>query len=210
MKKSEEKVDGVGENPSPEASELNEPEELDMTRFQGRVNVPKKKVRFEQTVIPIEMPKGKCVKMHPSASVDVCMVKYNEELYLVGDAIIPSIERDIKDVTLYLGMTEEGALFFLPVPKDTDGKGRNSWVKSKEYFLFAARQRWIRPVSDRAASCYDIGEPVFAIPDVPWPEDLSVSRLLAKAFHNHILDNEDHPVVKKLLVKKVNLDELHQ
>jgi hypothetical protein len=48
---------------------------------------------------------------------------------------------------------------------------------------------------------YDIHSAAGDLPEPVWPEDLSFQRLFELGFKDFVIDDEDHPILAKLMAK---------
>lgn len=84
---------------------------------------------------------------------------------MIGIGYRPSLYR------LYLTITRQGVIRFVPIKIATDGKDPNSWNLSKEAALQRAMSRWTRMSPDQAAQQYQVYSlEAGAYPDPEWPE----------------------------------------
>jgi hypothetical protein len=81
----------------------------------------------------------------------------------------------------------------LPGP---DGK-HNEWHRSAAEAAERAMKKWIRIKANMSLGAYDVFEATGDLNNPEWP-DFSLEKILEIAFRNHIVENLDHPLVKRL------------
>lgn len=125
--------------------------------------------------------------------------KEQGETYIVHPQIANIIHDLIKRVVLYLAITRDGELFLLPVrlPKP-DGRS-DSWLESLERAVELAKSKWVRISANMNEGRYNVYEAIGNLPDPTWPNDLTFDDILNKSFNGRVINNKDHPVVKKAL-----------
>jgi hypothetical protein len=101
---------------------------------------------------------------------------------------------------LYLTITREGILRFVPVRLPDDGDW-NVWQESKELALLQARKVWVRLATNTSEGRYQafpLEEDVY--PDPVWPT-LNLARLFRLAFRGRgrLIDTLQHPYYLKLI-----------
>ena len=114
---------------------------------------------------------------------------------MIGIGFRPSLFR------LYLTITRQAVIRFVPVKIATDGKDPNSWNLSKEAALQRAMPRWTRMTADQAAQQYQVYSlETDAYPAPEWPA-MTPQKLIGLAFRQrgHLIDSQTHPYFLKLI-----------
>jgi hypothetical protein len=105
---------------------------------------------------------------------------------------------EIASVTLYLAANKQGVVFFWPVRLPaSDGRDFDAWRSAREAAELAT-QRWIRLKWNKSLGAYEIHEAVNQSADPEWPADVGFWDLIKIAFRDHIIQDLNHPVVKRL------------
>jgi hypothetical protein len=79
----------------------------------------------------------------------------------------------------------------------SDGR-QTDWARSETEAAEAAMQRWVRVKANMNLGAYEYYEAGSdKIPDPEWP-DLSFMQMLTVAFKGRLVDNLNHPVLKRL------------
>jgi hypothetical protein len=124
-------------------------------------------------------------------------VKDDREFYPVTRRVRDSLLGEFTMFMIYTAITRQGTLFVWPVPlPGSDGK-INEWHKEQHELAETAMTKWIRIAANMEMRGYDLFEPEGKIPDPAWPE-LSFAQILRLAFKNAVIDDYDHPVVRRL------------
>jgi len=125
-------------------------------------------------------------------------LKEENETYVLHPDLWNIIPEIIRPAALFVGIDRRNNVFLIPVPlPGADGK-HNSWHQSLLEVLEMAKAHWVRSVSNKAVSGYDIlvAEGNLAEPD--WP-DLNFEELFDIAFRQRFIDSQEHPVIMQLL-----------
>jgi hypothetical protein len=144
------------------------------------------------------------VKSEEWAAFDFIELKTEKKLYLLTPDVlaqIASLNEDraqvvIKTVKkrLIYSLTRQGDSFLWPI---TIMDGDNDWIDSANVSAKAAKESWIRVVSNQAAGRYDyVTSPLSVQPR--WPS-MSYEEAVLKAFRGKIIDSMGHDVIQQLL-----------
>jgi len=151
--------------------------------------------------IPVRKPdKQKFFRTHPTSEVLVHLVEIKEEgeYYLVRKSALQALVGETKLFRLHLCYYQNGTIFLCPIPQpDEDGKW-NQWHKSLAIAIVDAKKKWIRAIPDKSINGYTIIEANGQISEPEIPR-MSLEEILQIAFKDRIIDNENHPIVKKLM-----------
>jgi hypothetical protein len=98
---------------------------------------------------------------------------------------------------LTLAVNQVGNVFIWPVPVDDEYSRKNQWNESARAAYHKAKTDWVKLVGDRLTGYYRLYIAEGQLPPPRWP-DKSFAELLAIAFANRKIDNEEHPVIKSM------------
>lgn len=155
------------------------------------------------TTVPVRKPNSQdFVRVHSNPAFHenfpVIQLKDDNEQYLVVNSLVPDLAGEIASVTLHLAANKQGVVFFWPVRLPApDGKDFDAWRSAREA-AGLARQKWIRLKWNKSLGAYEIHEAVNQSSEPEWPADLDYWDLIKIAFRDHIIQDLDHPVVKRL------------
>jgi hypothetical protein len=155
------------------------------------------------TEVPVQRPHRQWwIRCHPSddyrLTVAMIELKDDSEYYVV----IPPVARQLPISVYYLAtlqtsITRQGTLFLWPLRNSgSDGKDYGWWRTGRDAAL-RAQTKWINIASNKQLGAYDISEAIGKIPEPEWP-DYPMSRLMAIAFKDRLIDTIDHPVLRQL------------
>ena len=180
------------------------PGKIDFSKFRVSINntdLPtSKKVILH---VPVGKPgRQKYVRVNPDSDnkLDCATLKLEDEerKYLVTPHIVQAIIQDVKFVILSLAIDRQGNLFLWEVPPIPVEGRENIWNQSQRQCANMAENKWIRLQSNRSSGSYDAQVAESEIPEPIWPT-LSFGEILNIAFPpTHIIDNLDHPALRKL------------
>jgi hypothetical protein len=155
------------------------------------------------TMVPVRKPNSQdFVRVH--AGSDFCenfpliQLKDDNEQYVVAAKLIPELASEIVTATLYFAVNKQGVLFFWPVRlPGPDGKDFDAWRSAREAAELA-KEKWVRLKWNKSLGAYDIHEALNQTAEPEWPADLDYWGLIKIAFRDHIIQELDHPVIKRL------------
>jgi hypothetical protein len=155
------------------------------------------------TTVPVRKPSAQdFVRVHPDPgfcdNFPLIQLKDDNEQYVVPANLVPDLASEVVPVTLYLATNKQGVVFFWPVRlPGEDGKDFDAWRSAREAAEIA-KNKWVRLKWNKSLGAYDIYEAENQTAEAEWPADLGYWDLIRIAFRGHIIDNVDHPVVKRL------------
>jgi hypothetical protein len=196
----ESKPNGAERSSGPEEDAFNP---FDPARL--RINQPLGEgpaVRKLITSCPVRKPrKQEFIRVHPdpkmSMSAALLELQEDRQHYLVDPAIAPLLGGDVVLKILHLTVTHYRSLLVWPI-KLPDEQGRlDSWNEVAHAAAEQAKESWVRLVPNMGASTYDVHEALGAFPDPEWP-DWTLSQFLELAFKGRLIDDFDHPVLRRL------------
>jgi hypothetical protein len=167
--------------------------------------IPARKV----TRVALRKPSNKeYVRVHPDEEYRMSPVylltwkKEDREIqYIILGKCVPEvIERageTVKPFTIVTAVSNSGSPFLWPVRVLGDDES-NGWLESAQQAQSAAKEGWVRVMSDRNAGEYYIQEPQSKLPDPKWPTE-PLPKLLKLAFGKRVIDSVDHPAVNQVL-----------
>ena len=123
-----------------------------------------------------------------------------KETYLVHPNMRHLVEGDIQPHRLFVGINRHDTVFIWPVrlysDDDKSGGGR-SWSDSAQVCIERAKSLWVKIKGNRSSGAYESTEAEGHWEEPKWPED-SFRDLVEKAFKGRLVDQPDHPAIKKL------------
>jgi hypothetical protein len=158
------------------------------------------------TTIPVKKPgRHQFFRIRPGPewrdSFPIIELKDDQEEYIVARAMQAELSTETVIKQLRLGITRQGNLFFLPLRlPGPDGRDMEWWSSLRDH-ADLAETKWLRVVSNREISAYDVLVARDALADPDWEEatqGLSYYELLRIAFKKYLIETVDHPVVKRL------------
>jgi hypothetical protein len=160
-------------------------------------------VRKLLTTVPVRKPnKQDFVRVHPDPSyrlspAAIIELKEDRETYLLVPGLAGHLDGEFSTATLFTAINRQGVPFLWPVKlPGPDGK-HNEWHRSAAEAAERAMKKWVRIKANMSLGAYDVFEATGDLNDPEWP-DLSLEKILEIAFRNHIVENLDHPLVKRL------------
>ena len=159
------------------------------------------------TALKVFIPKNVPFMIHPDAAMhseEVWLGLYENKWYLVDvdvaecRLVFPNVS--FKRAELFLGVQQDGSLFFVPVTHPT-GIEYFGWRESMLKILKVAESNWINMKSDPDTKRF-IGRILVGKTDVPkWPSK-DLTELLKIAFRNRVID-ESHPSLEGAYSREV-------
>jgi len=155
------------------------------------------------TTVPVRKPNSQdFVRVHAGTgfceNFPLIQLKDDNEQYVVAAKLVPELASEIVSVTLYLATNKQGVAFLWPVRlPGTDGKDFDAWRSAREAAEMA-KKKWVRLKWNKSLGAYDIYQAVTQTTEPEWPADMDYWDLIKIAFRDHIIQDLDHPVVKRL------------
>jgi hypothetical protein len=129
-----------------------------------------------------------------------CCAQYlcNErEEYVVGRDIVGDLVGEFHIKNLHTAINRQGVVFLWPVRiPDPEGKQLEWWRSMSEAAELAVGQ-WVRVRANMSLGAYEMYTAESAMQDPVWPE-LSFQELIRLAFRDRLINDLDHPVIKRL------------
>lgn len=180
---------------------------FDVKNLRKTIDYKQAAARKVISAVPVQRPKSSIFfRTHPENQYTVVLMEDEEERqpYYVA----PELEQDLmgtfptlaRRTKLIQCVTRRGDTLLWPIKQPTDGR-LNSWTTSAEIAASQAEKEWIRIQSNTDLGQYEVciakahdimGEP-------KWPADYEFADLLEIAFGPYLIDDKDHPLIKRLL-----------
>ncbi len=123
--------------------------------------------------------------------------KQDRQSFIVSPELAPYLPGEAVAKLLIPTITNHGALFLWAI-KLSDEQGRlDEWNSVALEAAERAKTKWIRLMANMGAGTYDVLEAAGNFPDPVWPEK-SLQELLEIAFKGRVIDDMDHPVLRRL------------
>jgi hypothetical protein len=196
--------DGGEESDNQEQFEEERPDPLNPDLY--RVSGPTVQVEAGILAVPVRKPnKQEFVRVHPDPAYtrDVELLEFtggggDKDLYLVAPQVRPMVSDDMRPYLLHTTISRDKVLFLWQVRITADSNdGGRRWSQTALAATAEAKELWIKLLSNRALGGYEIVRAVTDHGDPKWP-DLTFSEIFAIAFRDKLIDNVEHPVVKKI------------
>ena len=152
-----------------------------------------------QTIYPLERPKGKFLRVHPSSDYrQMGVLTYRDEdsgetYYVSPDLDIPdSYGIPVKVTDLFAAVTHDGTYFVWPV-----NRSETSWYRSSRKAVQQCSRSWFKVVSKKGPNIYDLYTSEFPIPEPDWSGLPQFDEMLELAFDGRMIETLDHPVLMR-------------
>jgi len=154
------------------------------------------------TTVPVRKPGPQdFVRVHPSPQYRDLMafleLKDDRETYVVDLNAVPELQCECFIATLFTAITRTGVLFVWPVRVPAADGRANDWHISAAKAAEQAMTKWIRLRANMSLRAYEIFLAESKIPDPEWP-DLTFPEIYRIAFRDRLINQPDHPVIKRL------------
>ena len=152
--------------------------------------------------IPVRKPgKQEFIKVHPEATMSfethALKVEEDNEFYILKSNLLNEVADHVYPIILFTAINDSGDLFLWPIRlPGPDGK-LNRWHQSGLEAASLAKKEWVRLQPKRSLGGYEPQLPQGELPEPQWP-DMSFQEIFRIAFKNYLIDDRDHPVLKKL------------
>ena len=150
--------------------------------------------------IPVKKPsKEWFFRVNPELSIDCLVLELKEdgEVFLIA----PRLQDDLTGEKcavyrrLQIAVNRQGTVFLWAIRLPNDGR-RDAWATTSLDAATMAVTRWVRLQADMSLGGYQIDVAKIDI-EPNWPKQ-PFNELLRIAFKNAVIDDLDHPVLKKL------------
>lgn len=140
-------------------------------------------------------------RVHPDERyrMDVALLKLRDEneVYLIDPSLVGELATEVVPHRLFTYVTRQNAIALWParLPR---GDGRTDhWMRSEHEAANIALTRWVRMTANMPAGAFDVHVSKADLPEPEWP-DVSFERLLELAFAEHIVEDLNHPILRRL------------
>jgi hypothetical protein len=140
-------------------------------------------------------------RVHPDEryrmQVALLKLKDENEVYLIDPSLVGELAAEVVPHMLFTYTTRQNAIALWParLPR---GDGRTDhWMRSEHEAANLAMTRWVRMTANMPAGSFDVHVSKADLADPEWP-DVSFDRLLELAFSEHIVEDLNHPVLRRL------------
>jgi hypothetical protein len=153
--------------------------------------------------VPVRKPhRQEFFRCHPGADyrVRMAILKLEEEgeIYAVTPGVAAELVGEVRSVEMRVCISRSGTVFVWPVPLPAEDGRTNAWHETAREAAERAETCWVRMSANTAASYYDVAVAPEGVSEPKWPEQ-SFRELLRLAFSKgRLIDNFDHPVLKRL------------
>ncbi|RXZ43127.1 hypothetical protein EBB06_10930 [Crenobacter cavernae] len=127
----------------------------------------------------------------------ILQLRDDGECYLVLPQLVAELAQEVRPKLLYTGVTRDGNPFLWPVNLPGEDGRLDAWSQSAHTAAGIAEGRWIRLVANRTVGAYDVMEATNLSDEPTWPE-LTFRELVNLAFRDKLIDNLEHPIVRRL------------
>jgi hypothetical protein len=181
------------------------PDPFDPSTYKVRQNLSAAAgVKNVLTELAVTTPnKSWWVRRHPNPEYAlntwVIELRDEQETYLVLPHLWPSLmgEATFKPKTFYLAVTMQGKPFLWGIRRPVDDtKEPDRWMRAPLAAVALAKDKWTRITWNEITKQHDVATCESAA-EPKWP-DLSLKELLKLAFKGFIIDEPDHPVLRRL------------
>lgn len=170
-----------------------EVEEINVSYPRRKPSTSKKRPEFFRTHTDLAL----WVKTY----VVVDRMEMEETVYLVLPKAKPALAEHLIYMQLVPCINTKGKVFLWPIACDDESLSRRKspWAKSAREAATAARDHWIKILADSDEGKYRPFKAKGPIADPEWPEDFCRQTMLERAFKDHIIRDEDHPVAREFI-----------
>jgi hypothetical protein len=152
--------------------------------------------------VPVRKPqKQEFVRVHPDEAMMLATAVYEDkqdrEFYFVAPDMMPAMLGETTPVILVTAINRQKVSFLWPLKVANDNSNGNAWQDSAQQGCEVAKKTWVRLVADMSLGAYRIWAAQGDLSEPEWPAK-PLNELLEIAFRGRVIENEDHPVVKRL------------
>jgi hypothetical protein len=171
---------------------------LDQSFLEGTAGVKKL-----LTTVPVRKPNPHDFnRVHPDPAyrANLAVIKLRDErdeTYLLTPSIARALPGEFGMATVFTAINRQGVLFLWPVMLPQPDGRPNEWNRSAAEAAEMAMTKWIRVKANMSLGAYEIYEAQSLIADPKWP-DQPFQELLRIGFRDRLVNNLDHPLVKRL------------
>jgi hypothetical protein len=147
-------------------------------------------------------------RVHPDPAfrANVCLLSYTDEgetrgkQYLVSPELYTELAERIRPYTLFTAISRQKVIRLYPVqlPIPNGGGRGDAWRSSRQEGIERAMTTWVQLVADMQLGAYRIYIAPGKLSEPQWPDDLSFKNLMMIAFRDRLIDDREHPIVRKI------------
>jgi hypothetical protein len=108
-----------------------------------------------------------------------------------------ALSEHIKPALLTVAINRLGVTFIWPVKLVSETGMASDWYETAQTACEMAKKDWVRVSADMSLGAYRIHKPEGLLTEPEWPGK-SLNELLSIAFRGKVIENDDHPVVRRL------------
>jgi hypothetical protein len=155
------------------------------------------------TTVPVRKPSSQdFVRVHadPAYRDNFPAIELKDEgreLYLISSDLQQELSVECVPVTLFTAINRQGVVFLWPARLPRPEEKMNRWWGSAIEAAELAMTRWIRVKPNMSLGAYEIFEAIGTLQEPTFTE-LPLNEIVRIAFRGNVIDNPDHPVVKRL------------
>jgi len=156
----------------------------------------------QQPKIQVRIPRNEFFTINADLSLSSMIAYFPDDSrwYIFSENIVKAYAgrlRYISEATLYLGMTDSGEYFILPVTETWKGYSK-SWKETLMESIAIAEHQWVKIRSNNQSNCYEIIDHHRIQQAIDWSKD-DLDDLLAEAFSNGAyVNSESHPLLAEI------------
>jgi len=124
-------------------------------------------------------------------------LKEDREFYVLQRDIARELPGEFFLATLFTCINRQNVLRLVPVKLPGPDGRVNDWHRSLMDGVEAAMRGWVRIKANMNLGAYEIFEATGTFPDPVWPDE-TFKALLRIAFRDRVVDQIDHPLIKRL------------
>lgn len=197
-----ERSDEDRENDPTDRIEANDPFNPNRLRLSQRFSQGTD-VRRALVTVPVRKPSAQeFFRVHPDEAwrLDTALIeiKADREAYLVAPEIWPLFPNECKPRTLYATIDRRNVITLWHVRLPDENGRLDDWSRSAHEAAHLATATWVRMSADMALGAYRIDVAVGEFPEPVWPSDVTFADLLRIAFKGKMIEDLDHPVLRRL------------
>ena len=160
-------------------------------------------MRRAVVTVPVRKPSPQdFFRVHPGEEwrLDTALIhiKADREVYLVDPSMWPLYPNECKPYTIYTTIDRRNVITLWPVRLPDDNGRLDDWNRSAHEAAQLATEEWVRLSADMALGAYRIDVAVGEFPEPVWPSEVNFSDLLKIAFKGKLIEDLDHPVLRRL------------
>ena len=154
--------------------------------------------------VPVRKPdKTWFVRVHPDEEyrlqTAVLELKEERETYLIAPNLWSelSTEATFTPKVLFTAVNRQGVLFLWSIRLPGSDGRRDDWNASALEGATMGMKGWVRVTANMSLGAYEVCEATGHIPEPTWPDE-SFQALIKIAFKDRLINELDHPVLKRL------------